>query len=73
MGSQYLLRLAFSGQVSSVRYHHDWCTMNKRMIWIPTRGLFLTCTENSFYSAHIYNKFKRVHFYLKEKYSYLER
>jgi hypothetical protein len=23
-----------------VRYHEDWCTKNKRMIWIPTCGLF---------------------------------
>jgi hypothetical protein len=43
------------------------------MIQIQMCGLFLTCTDNSFYSSHIYNKSKRVHFCLKEKYSYLEK
>ncbi len=37
------------------------------------RLVILTCTENSFYSAHIYNKSKWVHFCLKDKYSFLER
>jgi hypothetical protein len=36
-----------------VQYHVDRCTMNKRMIWILTRGLFLPCTESLlFYPAH---------------------
>jgi hypothetical protein len=35
-------------------YHEDPSTENRRMIQIPTHGLFLTCTENSFYSAQTY-------------------
>jgi hypothetical protein len=53
-----------------VCYHEDWCTKNKRMFWIPMRGLFLSCTENSFlFCTHIKNK---ADAYLKEV-SYLER
>jgi hypothetical protein len=38
----------------AVCYHENWCTKNKRMIRIPTRGLFLSCTENSFlFCTHI--------------------
>jgi hypothetical protein len=33
-----------------VRYQKDQCTKNIRMFQILTRGLFLTCTGNSFYS-----------------------
>jgi hypothetical protein len=36
------------------------------MIQILTHGLFLTCTENSFYSAHKHIIFERVHFCLQE-------
>ncbi len=40
-----------------VCYHEDWCTKNKRMFWIPMRGLFLSSTENSFlFCTHIKNK-----------------
>jgi hypothetical protein len=56
-----------------VCYHEDRCTQNKRMIRILMHGLFLTCTENSFFSAHIYTILKRVHICLKDKYSYLKR
>jgi hypothetical protein len=36
-----------------VRYHVDRCTMYKRMIWTPTRRLFLPCTESLlYYPAH---------------------
>jgi hypothetical protein len=31
----------------TVRYQEDQCTKSKRKYQIPTRGLFLTCTENS--------------------------
>jgi hypothetical protein len=35
-----------------VCYHVGWCTKNKRMIWIPSCGLFLTCTQSLlFYKA----------------------
>ncbi len=34
----------------AVRYHVDWCTKNKCMNWIPTCGLFLTCTESLLFS-----------------------
>jgi hypothetical protein len=33
---------------STVCYDVDWCTKNKRMIRVLSRGLFLTCTENPF-------------------------
>jgi hypothetical protein len=36
----------------AVRYHEDRCTKNKCMIWIPMLGLFLTCTDNSFFILH---------------------
>ncbi len=41
-----------------VCYHEDCYTKNKH-VSDPMRGLFLTCTENSFYSAHTH-KTKRV-------------
>ncbi len=49
-----------------VGYHEDRCTKNKHMIRIPMRGLFLTRTENSFYSAHTCITL-RIHIYLKGK------
>jgi hypothetical protein len=38
----------FWGKWGTVRYHEDQCTKKKHMFRIPTCGLFLTCTENSF-------------------------
>jgi hypothetical protein len=65
-----------NGGAPTVPNHEDWCTKNKRIIQILTRGLFLTCTDNSFYFAHT-NNHERAHSYLKKekkegKYPYLE-
>jgi hypothetical protein len=39
--------------IACVHYHEDRCTKNKSMFWVLRRGLFLTCTENSFlYFSH---------------------
>jgi hypothetical protein len=39
--------------IGNGHYHIDWCTKNKRMIWIPTHCLFLTCAESpSLLNAH---------------------
>jgi hypothetical protein len=46
-----------------VSSHEDW---NKRMIRILTRGLFLTCTENSFLFC-IHKQSRAVAFLLKER------
>jgi hypothetical protein len=35
--------------VIPVCFHEDLCTKNKLMFRIPTLGLFLTCTKNSFF------------------------
>jgi hypothetical protein len=51
--------------VFTVRYHEDRCT-KKSHVWSPTLGLFLTCTENSFYSRHILIKWMHICCLLKE-------
>ncbi len=57
----------------NVRCHEDRCTKNKLMVRIPMRGLFLTCTENSFsFWTHIKIKQVRIYYLLKEI-TYLER
>ncbi len=56
-----------------VRNYEDQCTKKKCMFWIPMRCLFLTCTENSFYSEHTYKIKGCVFYYLLKDISYLER
>jgi hypothetical protein len=74
-----LFKLMYSVYIRSpsVHYHVDLCTKNKCMIWIPTCGLFLTCTESFlFYQAHTQYTFNDIMnvYYLQEKmYPYLER
>jgi hypothetical protein len=51
----------------TVRYHEDQYTKNKRMFWIPSHGLFLTCTESSFLFCTLTKKISGCLF-VKRKY-----
>jgi hypothetical protein len=53
-------------QIHIVLYYEDQCTKNKCMFWIPTHGLFLTCTETLSNSAHTYKKSSGCIFAKKE-------
>jgi hypothetical protein len=61
------MSIKINGHNVIVRYHVDRCTKNKRMIRIPTRGMFLTCPESPFFILCMHNiKLRAGAYCLKE-------